>query len=479
MLAPTSDVAYQAIPQAPPATPLDPSDESDVELSESLHLARSASSTSPDVVDSRIRWLHVIFGCAVLLPWNILLTATPYFISNLDGSSYQRSFTSYLSSGFMTANFCFLAHATIISKKHSPSRQTFLTLVGLACLTFLLTMSTFMRLSPTPFFVFVMVNAICQSALGSYLQTSVIAVASLFGPAALQSLMVGQAAVAVAINVVHLISVWGFVQRDSTTENVDRSPAGESRGAENQSAFVFFALSTIFLVVAAAAQLWLASLPVYKTVAAPLERVKEVDDDPLLFHGHHGAHSNRNRILRVARANTVYEVAVAYVFVVTLAVFPPITILVESTSPSTHPLLFSAAHFLMFGVGDLVGRYLCSFPRFLVWSDRRLLALSLARTLFIPLFLLCNVQGHDNALIRSDIAFMIILFAFSVSNGHVSSCCMMASSSLQHNPRLTAEEDVDVAATVASFFLVGGLAVGSIASFVVRGVACSCNPFVQ
>lgn len=64
---------------------------------------------------------------------------------------------------------------------------------------------------------------------------------------------------------------------------------------------------------------------------------------------------------------------------------------------------------------------------------------------------------------------------------------MMAAPSVAHNPALKAratrfgpleaERDVDVAATVASFCLVGGLALGSAASFVVRGWVCECNPF--
>lgn len=57
---------------------------------------------------------------------------------------------------------------------------------------------------------------------------------------------------------------------------------------------------------------------------------------------------------------------------------------------------------------------------------------------------------------------------------------MMSAPSLEHNPRLRGRrEDVDVAATVAGFCLVGGLALGSIASFAVRGVVCACNPFKQ
>ena len=54
----------------------------------------------------------------------------------------------------------------------------------------------------------------------------------------------------------------------------------------------------------------------------------------------------------------------------------------------------------------------------------------------------------------------------------------MAAPSLDHNPRLKGRlEDVDVAATVVNFCLVGGLVVGSLSSFAVKGAICGCNPF--
>ena len=155
-----------------------------------------------------------------------------------------------------------------------------------------------------------------------------------------------------------------------------------------------------------------------------------------------------------------------------------------------HPLVFTAVHFVMFNVGDFAGRALCSLPRLHVWAARRLLALSLLRTLFIPLFLMCNVQwgaasgggggGGSAPAIGSDALFMLLMLLFGASNGYVSSMCMMAAPSVAHNPRLGGRaEDVDVAATVASFCLVGGLALGSVLSFAVRATVCDCNPFVS
>jgi len=54
----------------------------------------------------------------------------------------------------------------------------------------------------------------------------------------------------------------------------------------------------------------------------------------------------------------------------------------------------------------------------------------------------------------------------------------MAAPSLQHNKELKSQEDVDTAVTISLFCMVGGLTLGSFASFAVRMVVCKCNPFV-
>lgn len=166
------------------------------------------------------------------------------------------------------------------------------------------------------------------------------------------------------------------------------------------------------------------------------------------------------------------------------SVFPTITISIAPTNPAIHPLFFSSLHFLVFNIGDWFGRYLCSFPQLLVWCARKLLVFSLARTLFIPLFLACNLHRDASSpstppIINSDVLFMLLLFAFGLSNGYVSSLCLMAAPSLEHNPRLKGrKEDVDLAAPIASFCIVGGLVLGSILSFTVRAIVCNCNPFL-
>ena len=154
---------------------------------------------------------------------------------------------------------------------------------------------------------------------GAYLQTSVIAVGSLFGPPAIQSMMAGQAAVAVVVSGVQVIS--------SAVSVVGKPHTYNSYGsAEEQSASIFLALSTAFLLVSAGVHTWFIRMPAYKFVAASLESKSKNQDDPareeerreLIPSVSATLQSNKADVIRIAKINIVYEVAVAYVFLVTL-----------------------------------------------------------------------------------------------------------------------------------------------------------------
>lgn len=304
----------------------------------------------------------------------------------------------------------------------------------------------------------------------------------------------GQAAIAVVVSVVQVVtsasSVWG-----STPEAIAAFISNdgiEDGTAEQDSARFFFGISALFMISTFMAYAWMAGLPTYKAIVGTLEQnvkpegvLDSADGTGRLVcrDTDQASLEERNQIIRVFKVNIIYEFALAYVFVITLAVFPVITITIQPTNPNTHPLLFTAIHFLMFNLGDFFGRYICSFPRVITWSTRRILAFSVVRTLFIPIFLLCNtVQGPSRGfpVISSDVVYMLLVAVLGLSNGYVSTLCLLGASSLEHNPRLRRRrEDVPIASTVAGFCLIVGLAMGSFGSFGVRAIICQCNPFVD
>lgn len=133
-------------------------------------------------------------------------------------------------------------------------------------------------------------------------------------------MMSGQAAVAVAVSGVQVLSaaasLWGLPREAISAYVSDGS-------AEERSAFIFFGLSTMFLIASVVTHGWLISMPVYKTIAAPLEQQsKDLRDggerQGLVSSGPTKFSDEKGRILRIAKANITYEFAVAYVFMVTL-----------------------------------------------------------------------------------------------------------------------------------------------------------------
>lgn len=280
-------------------------------------------------VDAQIRWIYFVLGRSVLLPWNVMITATPFFLSRLEGSPYSSTFSSYLSTSFTASRFIFLARATAVSKRTSPSRQIRACIFWLSALTLLLTTSTFYHVEPGLFFASILVNGAVQAALDSHLQTSVIAVASLFGPHAVQALMSGQAAVATVVSAVQVLNTSLFLWTTMTTTPESAGVTVVDGPAEEGSARVFFTLSTIFLVMSAMAHNMLVAKTSYKTLAAPLEQAPAREEanaeeqQPFTFLGGREYIDDKARILRVAINNITFEIAVAYVFIVTMAVFPP------------------------------------------------------------------------------------------------------------------------------------------------------------
>ena len=137
----------------------------------------------------------------------------------------------------------------------------------------------------------------------------------------MQALMSGQAAVAVGISGVQVLSALASV-RGSQPETIVASSE-----PEEQSAFAFFGLSTVFLLVCVGVYTWLVSLPAYKTVTSsrPTRRLStteavsllndEADTDPV---HEFRKPEQKNHVIRVAKTNSTFNFAVAYVFIVTL-----------------------------------------------------------------------------------------------------------------------------------------------------------------
>ncbi|GAA5892877.1 nucleoside transmembrane transporter FUN26 [Sporobolomyces salmoneus] len=456
-----------------------------------------------------------ILGACILLAWNTEIVAGSYYSSRLVGSPFEFSYASFVALTFTTGNLLFLAHANATQQGADLARRISFSIIVMAATLILAIVTTKIEAIPsTLFFAFLIISAIVLSASASYLQNAVVALSAAFGPSYLACILSGQGGIGFAVAMIQLVAAWtaakanlpksatpssAFAFQLETSPNPDlqatiqllESPVPPA--AIRQTAFSFFLTIGIFAVVSWLCYAVLIRLPLYRLVIR-----SEFDEDAQHQAEQNHSSSNSNgdgtgkgsedtpaASLRVVeRKVRKLGIAMFLVFGVTLSVFPSITssiLSVKTGHPDAkliqQPELFVPLGFAVFAAGDWFGRVLPQWEK-LAWTNwKGLMACSVARFAFIPLFLMCNQQagGGQHTMIKSDIAYVVIMFLFSSSNGYISTLIMLAS---VVEPSLEADE-VDIAATCLAFYLTAGLAGGSLISFAVRGAVCGCNPFVS
>jgi equilibrative nucleoside transporter 1/2/3 len=137
-------------------------------------------------------------------------------------------------------------------------------------LLFSLAVSAFIPSAPESYYAFTFTNATLQSVICVYLSTSITALASFFGPLAIQHVMSGQAAVAVAISIAQLL------QRNTRSRSKGRPRGGQKAlavgmGSADTSAAIFFSISTFIMVCALVTHWYLRRMPIYHEVVGSFE----------------------------------------------------------------------------------------------------------------------------------------------------------------------------------------------------------------
>uniref|UniRef100_A0A8C7I3N1 Equilibrative nucleoside transporter 2-like n=1 Tax=Oncorhynchus kisutch TaxID=8019 RepID=A0A8C7I3N1_ONCKI len=161
----------------------------------------------------------------------------------------------------------------------------------------------------------------------------------------------------------------------------------------------------------------------------------------------------------------VMAFCVVFVFTVTLAVFPAITVDVKTIYPGKWESYFiSVCCFLIFNVCDWIGRTVTTLFQWPPKESRLFPVLVVSRVVFVPLLMLCNVQSRSYlpVLFSHDAAFAFIMILFSLSSGY---CVCL---SMSYAPQLVASKDAETAGALMTFFLGLGLSIGAGFSFLLR-----------
>jgi len=128
---------------------------------------------------------------------------------------------------------------------------------------------------------------------------------------------------------------------------------------------------------------------------------------------------------------------------------------VDTAPTILQPQTFIPLAIVLWNIGDLLGSVLAVSSQFLIRHRLVIFILSLARVGFIPLYLICNVDGRGS--FAGDWFYLVIVqFLFGVTHGWLSGASMMGV------PVWIAEEDREDAGAFMGMTFVAGLVAGSI-----------------
>jgi solute carrier family 29 (equilibrative nucleoside transporter), member 1/2/3 len=326
----------------------------------------------------------------------------------------------------------------------------------------LLTISTaaFLDATPGQYLGFMLVMVAVAAWAAGLIQNGAFAFASSFGrPEYLQGIMAGQGIAGVLPSLAQILSV--LVAPPG-------KPASGARGThetEGNSAFIYF-LTAVFVSVVAI----LAFIPLVQRHNRIAEN-RALEQMATSVNSIEEAERAARKVVSMAvlfRKLHWLAGAVFFCFVVTMF-FPVFTPKILSVSPEgtggslLRPAAFIPLGFFFWNLGDLGGR---ASALSLSVGDRPtlLFGLSLARVVFLPLYLLCNLHGRG-AVIDSDIFYLLLVqFPFGLTNGWLAANCMMAAG------EWVDEGEREVAGGFMGVCIIAGLSVGSLLSFTAAGI---------
>lgn len=431
--------------------------------------------------------IFFLLGVGSSLPWNVFITAQDYFAHRLAGTDYEGSFLNWFAMAFNVSNLMTMLVRTVCVGERMPSavRSTFVSLVIIIGVMF-----SHCLLTRTPeyqgygFFYLTMTSILVVSGASTIMQDGLLRISPKFPPQYTQAVIAGQAMAGLAVSTSNFCILWA----DQASPKLLLALQEDA----DLCAFLYFVLVFITLVVCVLAFGLLIRMQIfrhYQSVDHPAHKLHrkhskaylagdavsatDTDDSSkelLLPEGEDAVevtHDGKVDLVELAYKIRLYSGTVFLVFVVTLGVFPSLTSSIKSTQPERGRFfrdLFTPFTLILFNLGDFLSRLVAaSLPE---PSPRKLLLGAVARFVFIPLFLLCNLQNDKHqtitiVLFDSDVLALLFLLTCAFTNGLLTTLAFM------YYPRvLDSNKEKELGGTTMIFIVSVGLTAGSLMSFV-------------
>lgn len=404
-----------------------------------------------------------LLGINTLIPWSFFITADDYWMykfreihdnsTNLthtyaelleQKTDLQASFTSYLSVASALPNTLFLIINTFISKKISLTVR----MVGSQCIILLLFILTtiFVKMDTdkwqNTFLIITLVTVTLVNAASAIFGGSLMGIVGKFSPKYITAMSGGQALGGIFTALAEICSLW-----------IGASPV--------LSGLVYFIIGDTMLLLSLIAYIFLERAPFFKHHM--IEKVPDcLESDYSINREVSFSTSSSVPYTRIIKRIWHYGVSIFLVFFISLAVYPAVTVLVESEykgkGHAWNDIYFvPVVTYLIFSTGDYAGRVLSGILQWPKGKPWLVVFMSVARGIFIPVLMFCNAQPrhHLPVYIHSDIYYILITIVFAVTNGYLCNLTFILA------PTVVDSEEKEVASAMMGAFLGIGLASGA------------------
>lgn len=416
------------------------------------------SGTTSDIHDIPVDTLHFVkfslflLGLVSLIPWNFFITATEYWMfkfrdvsnSTLPAGGKTELQTEFFSMLAIVTNVPYLAVLYLSTFVNDKVPQKFRNSLSLFTMTLLFATVTIMVPMDSDtwqrtFYQITLVVTLFLSIFGAWYQGGMMGLASIFPADYTQINIVGQAVGGLFASVLQIIVL---------SANVSHTSSG----------LMFFSCALLLLLVSLVIFFYMHTLPFFK------------------FHMRNSSHGTQDigfedlevkvRTWLIVRKVWKHCATLVAIYLVTMSVFPGVLVHVESMSKGdgsewSERFFSPVVCFLLFNLGDTVGRLLSSSVEFPRNRENLMLTMALLRILLVPLFFSCNVQPRMPwmpVVLQSDWWFVLLVALFSLSNGYLTSVAMV------QGPKKVEYYLQEKVGTVLVSMLATGMGVGSLLS---------------
>uniref|UniRef100_A0A336MAB6 CSON012193 protein n=1 Tax=Culicoides sonorensis TaxID=179676 RepID=A0A336MAB6_CULSO len=402
---------------------------------------------------------YIVFyflGMTSILPWNFIMMAEEYWLfkfrnvtgNGTDLTPRQMEMQADLSMSSAIPSTAFLIINAIIGYRFSLKSRIICSYVVMTLLMVLTTI--FVKIDTDTwqdeFFVITIATVVVINSASAVASGTLFGIAGQFPSEYMTAVVSGQALGGIFAALAEIIIITFHPPPDL-------------------SAFIYFIIGSTALLVSIILYLIMQNTFCFKYFIMHQQMARSNSSRELLT-AHVGSEIHQPSFKTVMGKIWVYGFSEWLVFATTLAIYPSVTVLVNSEHKGNGHLwndiyFVPVVNYLLFNSGDYLGRIFAGL--FEKPQDKPFVVafLTIARILFIPLLALCNTKPRHSlpVLFHSDSIFILLMSGLAVSNGYLANIAMICA------PKIVREHEKEMASSIMAAFLGVGLAGGSMISF--------------